>query len=77
MGFADVPDNDRLYRFETTQSRFKQIEVLSYFPSERNRDLILTYADHEDKELSKFAKKTAEKMDAKLLEMRETNGGNA
>ena len=71
MGFEDIPDNDRLYHFETTQSRFTQIEVLSYFPSERNRDLILTYADHEHKELSKFAKKTAEKMDAKLLEIKE------
>jgi len=71
MGFEDIPDNDRLYHFETTQSRFTQIEALSYFPSERNRDLILTYADHEHKELSKFAKKTAEKMDAKLLEIKE------
>ena len=61
MGFEDIPDNDSLYRFETTQSRFTQIEALSYFPSERNRDLILTYANHEHKELSKFAKKTAEK----------------
>ena len=77
MGFADVPDNDRLYCFETTQSRFTQIEALSYFPSERNRDLILTYANHEHKELSKYAKKVAEKMDAKLLEMKENNGGNA
>ncbi|MBE6617253.1 MAG: hypothetical protein E7627_04855 [Ruminococcaceae bacterium] len=53
------------------QSRFNAISALKYYPSERNRDLILTYADHEYKELSKFAKKTAEKMDAKLKEMKE------
>ena len=71
MGFADGPETDKRYYFDLTQSRFTQIEALSYFPSERNRDLILTYADHEYKELAKFAKKTAKKMDAKLKEMKE------
>ncbi|MBE6617252.1 MAG: hypothetical protein E7627_04850 [Ruminococcaceae bacterium] len=66
MGFADGPETDKRFYFDLTQSRFCQIRTLSYFPSERNHDLILTYADHEDKDLSKYAKKTAEIMAAKL-----------